>query len=99
MVFPAATMTTGMNLRNPMRKAASLALMLAVLAWANGALALPAISHVSQCHMQQSHASTMSAMSCCPKHVQSESAYVPPHAWAFAREPASFRVLQDQQPT
>jgi hypothetical protein len=60
-----------------MRKAASLALMLAVLAWANAVLAIPAYSQVSQCRRQQPHASAMSAMPCCPKHVQSDSAHAP----------------------
>ncbi len=59
-----------------MRKAASLALMLAVTAWGNVALAVPAYTHASQCHMQQPHASAMTAMPCCPKH-QSESAHAP----------------------
>jgi hypothetical protein len=59
-----------------MRKAASLALVLAVMAWANAALAVPAYRHALRCHMQQSHASAMTAMPCCPKH-QSESAPAP----------------------
>jgi hypothetical protein len=77
-----------MDARQPMRRAFSLLLMLALLTWAESGLATPVYSHASRCHgqMSQQHAASADmpgmSMECCPQ--PDESAASSSHAIPYS---------------